>query len=529
MTASPPDPAAPAARPRVDARSVVYEVYVRSFADSDGDGVGDLAGVTAHLDAVARLGVDAVWLTPFYPSPQADHGYDVADHRGVDPLFGDLAAFDALVERAHGLGLAVLVDVVPNHVSVAHPWFQQVLAAGPDDPSRARFHVRPGTGPDGRRPPNRWRSVFGGPAWSRLPDGSWYLHLFAPEQPDLDWTHPDVRADLERTLVFWAERGVDGFRVDVAGGLVKHPLLAEVRRGEPHPHWDRPEVHDVYRSWRRVLDGVRPGVFAVAEVWGPPERTAQYARPDELGHAFAFEVLQTPWSASALQRTVELQLAAHRDAGSLPGWVLGSHDFERVASRVGPERALALHLFLLAMPGSFTLYAGDELGLPQVDVPREAWQDPQALRSDGEQLSRDGARVPLPWTPDQPAFGFTTGTPWLPQPPGWGAYARSTQEQDPASPWSVLRHAIALRRTLWRESSATVRWIDPHPGVLVALRGEAVAVLNASNRPHRLALAGWQVVASSTGVLDQDVVPPGACVWCTVPPGVVAAGAGTVR
>ncbi|WP_456844211.1 alpha-amylase family glycosyl hydrolase [Cellulomonas sp. P5_C6] len=482
--------------------AVVYQVYVRSFRDSDGDGVGDLAGLTAGLDAVARLGVDAVWLTPVYRSPQADHGYDVADHRDIDPLFGDLADFDAFVAAAHERGLGVVMDLVPNHVSDQHPWFVAARAGGPE---RALFHVRP--------EPTGWRSMFGGSAWSPLPDGAWYLHLFAPEQPDLNWSHPRVREDFAQTLRFWLARGVDGFRVDVAGGLAKDPSYDEVRRGADHPHWDRAEVHEIYRSWREVLG---PGVLAVAEAWGPPERTAAFARPDELGQAFAFDVLHTRWSAAALRRTVDAQLAAHRAVGALPAWVAGNHDIARVATRLGPERALALHLFLLALPGAFYLYAGDELGLPDADVPPEAWQDPQSLRSGGRLPNRDGARVPLPWTSGA-GVGFTTGEPWLPIPAGWDGYARDRQEADPTSPWSVLHGALAARSDLWE--SEDLRWQDAPRGVLVARRGDAVVVLNVSSRPWPLErLTPGVVVARSNPSADASIVTPSECVWLRVGP-----------
>jgi len=509
-------------------RAVVYQIYVRSFADSDGDGVGDLPGVTANLEAVARLGADAVWLTPFYPSPQADHGYDVADHRGVDPLFGDLAAFDALVERAHGLGLGVVVDLVPNHVSSQHPWFRAAVAASPGAPVRGRFHVRPGRGPDGSRPPNRWRSAFGGPAWTRLPDGEWYLHLMLPEQPDLNWADDDVRRDFEATLRFWAARGVDGFRVDVAIGLAKDPTYGEVHRdASVHPHWDRPEVHDIYRSWRQVLDGAGPDLFAVAEAWGPPDRTGAYARPDELGQAFAFSLVGVPWSAAAIRRAVVEQLDAHRTVGALPAWVLSNHDATRVATRRGTPASLALHLFLLAMPGAFYLYAGDELALPDVAVPRTAWQDPQSIRTDGRLPSRDGARIPLPWTDDPPRHGFTTGRPWLPTPPEWGSLARDRQEADPASPWGVLHRSLAARRELWLLADDTVQWLRSPPGTLVTRRGDAVAVLNASARARPLSRLlpdglAWTVVAASGPLGTKGagstrardvVVPPATTVW----------------
>ncbi|WP_426593254.1 alpha-amylase family glycosyl hydrolase [Cellulomonas sp. McL0617] len=492
--------------------AVVYQVYVRSFADGDGDGIGDLRGLVEHLDALTRLGVDALWLTPIYPSPQADHGYDVADPRDVDPLFGDLETFDRLVDEAHARGLRVVLDLVPNHVSDQHPWFRQALADGPGASSRERFHMLPGD-----RPPTRWRSMFGGSAWTRLPDGDWYLHLFAPEQPDLNWAHPDVRADAEATLRFWVARGVDGFRVDVAGGLAKDPSYAEIRRDAPvHPHWDRPDVHEIYRSWRKVLDDCAPDVYAVAEAWGPPDRTAAFARSDELGQVFAFELFRTAWSAAALRRTIHEQLLANRSVGAVPAWVVGNHDVARAATRLGADRSLALHLFLLAMPGAFYLYAGDELGLPDVDVAREAWQDPQSLRSGGRLPNRDGARIPLPWTSSDPSFGFTTGTPWLPMPPSFAALARDVQEQDPASPWSVLHHALRERRRLWVHAPALVTWLPAPPGILVAQRGTSIVVLNASSRAwplHRLVPTGHGLVVTSTPHADPDVVEPSSCVW----------------
>ena len=382
--------------------------------------------------------------------------------------------------------------------------------------------------------------MFGGPAWTRLPDGEWYLHLFAPEQPDLNWTHPEVRADFATTLEFWAARGVDGFRVDVAGGLAKDPAYGEVRRrampsaaaapvspaptAAAHPHWDRPEVHEIYRTWRRVLDAAGLDLFAVAEAWGPPERTAAFARPDELGQAFAFPLLGVAWSAVAIRREITAQLTAHRAVGALPAWVLSNHDSARVATRRGPAAALALHLFLLAMPGAFYLYAGDELGLPEVDVPRADWQDPQAVRTGGRLPSRDGARIPLPWTAEAPGYGFTTGTPWLPTPPGWGERARNRPETDAGSPWSVLHHTLTVRRVLWCPADDLL-WLPSPPGTLVVRRGNAVVVLNASQRAWPLARllpgAVRADVAAASGLLpagspaapDTVLVPPATTVW----------------
>jgi alpha-glucosidase len=364
--------------------AVLHEVYVRSFADGTGDGVGDLAGVRQRLAYLAELGVDGLWLTPFYVSPMADHGYDVADPRDVDPLFGDLATFDGLLADAHSLGLRVLVDLVPNHSSDRHPWFAAAVAAGPGSPERARYLFRDGV--DGG-PPNGWQSTFGGPAWTQVPDGQWYLHLFAPEQPDLNWRHPEVRADYERTIRFWLDRGVDGFRIDVAHGLVKDEGLRDNPpvEGEPafdasaQPYiWDHDEVHEVYRAWRAITDEYeaadgRPRAF-VAEAWVEPQRLARYVRPDELHLAFAFSLLLAPWSAAAWRAEIEEALAGTAEHGATATWVLGNHDVVRPVTRYGGgpaglARARAAALTLLALPGTVFLYQGDELGLPQAEVP----------------------------------------------------------------------------------------------------------------------------------------------------------------
>ncbi|MYQ48376.1 alpha-amylase, partial [Streptomyces sp. SID4985] len=344
-------------------QAVIYQVYPRSFADADGDGLGDIAGVTRHLDHLAALGVDAVWLSPFYPSELADGGYDIADHRDVDPRLGTLDDFDALTAEAHRLGLKVIVDIVPNHTSHQHPWFQEALAAGPGSPARARYVFRPGRGASGELPPTDWQSVFGGSAWERLPDGDWYLHLFAREQPDLDWRHDDVRADFLATLRFWSDRGVDGFRVDVAHGLAKDlseplrdvggigatgedslPLLAP----GTHPYWDRDEVHAIFRDWRRLLDSYDPPRTAVAEAWVPDARRALYARPDELGQAFNFEYLEAGWGAAELRAVIARSLATARSAGASATWVLSNHDVVRHTSRLSLPPGTDLDAWLLS-------------------------------------------------------------------------------------------------------------------------------------------------------------------------------------
>ncbi|MFJ3978330.1 alpha-amylase family glycosyl hydrolase [Streptomyces sp. NPDC090021] len=373
--------------------AVIYQVYVRSFADSDGDGIGDLCGVRSRLPHLARLGVDAVWLTPFYVSPQADGGYDVADYRAVDPLFGDLADAEELVRAAHALRLRVIVDVVPNHTSEQHPWFRAALAGEPG--ARERYLFRRGRGTDGDLPPNDWESIFGGPAWTRVADGEWYLHLFAPEQPDLDWNHPEVTAEFDSVLRFWLDLGVDGFRIDVAHGMVKAEGLPDIGRGaqatligtEPLPFFDQDGVHAIHRAWRRLLDSYDGPRIGVAEAWAPSsERLALYVRPDELHQAFNFRFLTCPWDPEAMRTVIDESLAATTAVGAPTTWVLSNHDVVRHVTRYGggPQglaRARAAALLMLALPGSAYLYQGEELGLPEVtDLPDTARQDPAFRR-----------------------------------------------------------------------------------------------------------------------------------------------------
>ena len=421
------------------AEAVVYEVYVRSFGDSDGDGLGDLAGVTARLDHLVDLGVDALWLTPFYVSPMADGGYDVAGPRDVDPRFGDLAAFDALVAAAHARGLRVMVDVVPNHTSDRRDWFVAALAAGRGSPERARYWFRDGRGDE---PPNNWRSVFGGSAWTRVPDGQWYLHLFAPQQPDLDWTNPEVLADLERTLRFWAARGVEGFRIDVAHGLAKPADLPDMDLavvderldgGPGDPRFDEPAVHGIWRAVRPVLDEL--GVTAVGEVWVPSEHVADYARPDELPQVFDFRLLLAAWDAVEMRAAVTAGLA-------LPGraWAVENHDSDRLEAHYGggprgAARARAVALLLCLLPGSVYLYEGQELGLPEVVLPDDALRDPIWERSGHTQRGRDGCRVPIPWSGTAAPYGFSPAgvAPWLPMPADWAERTAAAQAGDEGS------------------------------------------------------------------------------------------------
>ena len=472
--------------------AVCYQVYVRSFADSDGDGVGDLQGVTSRLDYLTDLGVDAVWLTPFFRSPQADHGYDVADYREVDPLFGTLADFDELLEQAHGRGLKVIVDVVPNHSSDGHEWFQAALEAGPGSPERARYLFRDGRGDAGQEPPTNWRSVFGGVAWTQVPDGQWYLHLFDRRQPDFDWTNPDVVAEFEAVLRHWLDRGVDGFRIDVAHGLAKAPGLPDLTpeqlatdtagslddalaRAE-RPFWDQPAVHEVYRGWRQVLDSYDGDRMAIAEAWvATAEAMARYLRPDELQQAFNFHWLTALWSGKAMREVIAETFAATAPVGASATWVLSNHDVVRTPSRLGgADRARAAMLTMLALPGSAYLYQGEELGLPQVEVPPEHRQDPVFVN--GHADGRDGCRVPLPWTSsttDGSACGFSprgSSAPWLPQPPTWEAWSAQAQRDDPGSSLTFTRAVLHLRRDLLARLSATVDVPELGEEVLVVRR-----------------------------------------------------------
>ncbi|MFD5404721.1 glycoside hydrolase family 13 protein [Streptomyces griseorubiginosus] len=493
-------------------QAVVYQVYPRSFADADGDGLGDIRGVTEHLGHLAALGADALWLSPFYPSELADGGYDVADYRDVDPRLGSLDDFDAMVAEAHRLGLKVIVDLVPNHTSHQHVWFQEALAAGPGSAARARYVFRDGRGAHGELPPTDWQSVFGGSAWRRVPDGQWYLHLFAPEQPDLDWSHEEVREDFRTTLRFWSDRGVDGFRVDVAHALVKDlteplrdlgdlPGVAEeaLDRLPPgsHPYWDRDEVHEIYRDWRTILDSYTPPRTAVAEAWVPGARRALYARADELGQAFNFEYLQAPWDADALRQVITDSLATARAAHASATWVLSNHDVVRHASRLvlppgtdenawllaggqapavdlaqGLRRARAATLLMLALPGSSYVYQGEELGLPEVaDLPFEVLQDPIWEQTGRVRKGRDGCRVPLPWTTTGPSYGFGAGGAWLPQPEWFAEYAVEAQDGTEGSTLELYRTALRLRRKLLQGEDLT--WTDTAPaGVLDFVRHE---------------------------------------------------------
>ncbi|WP_246078559.1 glycoside hydrolase family 13 protein [Modestobacter excelsi] len=500
---------------------------MRSFADETGDGVGDLAGIRSRLPYLAELGVDALWITPFYPSPMADHGYDVADPRDVEPVFGDLPGFDALLADAHARGIRVTIDLVPNHSSHDHEWFQEALASPPGSAARARYLFRDGRGPDGGEPPNNWPSVFGGPAWTRVPDGQWYLHLFAPEQPDLDFTDPEVVEDLETTMRFWLDRGVDGFRIDVAHGMAKPDGLPDMVPMEdtglladhgPGDHrFDQDGVHLVHRRVRTVLDGY-PGTMAVGEVWvSDDDRLAEYIRADELHLAFNFKLLTSAWDPAALRTAIDHSLATVAGTPAPACWVLSNHDRPRHVSRygdgeLGTRRARAAALLQLALPGAAYLYNGDELGLPDVDLPDEVLQDPIWERSGHTERGRDACRVPLPWSGDQPPYGFTSAADtWLPMPAGWGPLTVEAQAADPDSVLSLYRAALALRRSSPAVDGDALAWLPAPEGVLAFRRpGGLVCLVNLSSGP--VPLPEGQLLLASEPVVGGQLPVDGA-VW----------------
>ncbi|MBP2370597.1 glycoside hydrolase family 13 protein [Pseudonocardia parietis] len=540
--------------------AVVYQVYIRSFADGNGDGTGDIAGLRSKLDHLARLGVDAIWINPWYPSPLADGGYDVADYRAIDPRFGDTAQAEAFVAEAHERGIKILLDIVPNHHSDEHEWFREALAAGPGSPERERYVFRDGRGPDGAQPPNNWESMFGGPAWERVPDGQWYLHLFDVKQPDVNWEHPEIREDFERTLRFWFDRGVDGFRVDVANAMIKQPGLPDIEQGVNdvqdggHPYLDRDDVHEVYRSWRAIGDSYDPPKVFVAEAWVPdPERLARYLRPDELQTAFSFNFLTAAWLADDLRRNIDDAIAENTAVGAPATWVLSNHDVCRHPSRLarkpeagrgwllddvldlpadpelGLRRARAATLLMLALPGTAYLYQGEEFGLPEVeDIPVEQLDDPTWELSGHSKRGRDGCRVPLPWAANEPSFGFSVNArsagaalsdpAWLPQPEVFARHAADVQESDPDSVLHLYRDALAIRHAHPALGGGTLTWLDSPEGTLALARtsneGESgfTALVNVSSSPVSLP-EDAEVLLASGPLTARDEVPADTTVW----------------
>ncbi|MES2210290.1 MAG: glycoside hydrolase family 13 protein [Chloroflexota bacterium] len=535
--------------------AVVYQVYIRSFADGDGDGIGDIPGLRHRLPYLRDLGVDAIWITPWYVSPMADGGYDVADYRAVDPIFGTLDDAAGLIADAHALGLRVLIDIVPNHTSDQHAWFREALAGPRGSAARARYHFVDGRGADGDEPPNNWPSVFGGPAWARVtePDGApgqWYLHIFAPEQPDLNWDNPEVRAEFESILGFWLDRDVDGFRIDVAHAMIKAPGLPDLRpediTGQPlapggHPHWDQARVHEIHRSWRRIVDRYPGERILIGEIGlDDPNRLAAYLRPDELQTAFNFAYMGTPWDAEALRTVIDSTLDAHRGVAAPPTWVLANHDATRQVTRLGrpftgfrnrelddilrsdlalgTTRARAAILMMLALPGCAYLYQGEELGLREVeDLPESALQDPIWERSGHAIRGRDGCRVPLPWEGEAPPFGFGPegSVAWLPQPAAWRTMTAEAQSRDDDSMLALYRAALRIRRGSAGFRDDRCAWLASPAGTLLFGRGDGIlCAVNVSADALPLPPGLEWLIGS---VARTTFLPPNAAAWYRAP------------
>jgi len=529
--------------------AAVYQVYPRSFFDGNGDALGDLVGVQNKLPYLAALGVDAIWLSPFYPSPQHDSGYDVADPRGVDPMYGTLQDAQSLINAAHDHGLRIMVDLVPNHVSQDHPWFQAALAAGPGSPERARFHFLD-THSD--EPPNNWVSLFGGPAWTRTtnPDGTpgqWYLHVFDSSQPDVNWTNPDVAEDWIRTLRFWLDMGVDGFRVDVAHGLVKdmnysdlpdpvgltEALRFDLDDGSPEMaakrlliensgFFDRDELQDIYATWRAVLDEYAGDRMAVSEAWVPPHRASRYVSPTSLHQIFGFDFLVVAWDAEIMQGTILKAMSAVADVNAPPTWALSNHDSPRVVTRlgggeVGQARARALAVVAHALPGAMYVFQGEELGLADADLPDSARQDPVFSRTKGAQKGRDGARVPLPWSGAAPPYGFTESTTntWLPQPDDWAQVTVEAELSDPRSILNLYRTTLHERRAV----TGPVTFVDSgNENVMIFSRDSGFHVaVNTGSTPWDIGamFPNCSVMVSSDMQVGgkEESLPPNCAVW----------------
>ncbi|MTD17302.1 DUF3459 domain-containing protein [Nakamurella sp. YIM 132087] len=565
MTDHTPEQPSDATTPDWRRTAVVYQIYPRSFADASGDGIGDLPGITSHLGDLAELGVDAVWLSPFYTSPQADAGYDVADYRDVDPLFGTIDDFDVLLERAHGLGLKVIIDLVPNHSSDEHRWFREALAAAPGSAERDRYIFADGKGVDGAEPPNNWLSVFGGPAWTRTTNadgspGQWYLHMFDTRQPDWNWDNRAIHDEFLSVLAFWLDKGVDGFRIDVANSLIKAPgrpdldlsspvsTFADLPDGEEPavadlPMWDREEVHEVYREWRSLLDTYSPSRMLVAEAWVRPlHRLARYVRRDEMDQAFNFDFLASPWDARVLRLVIDRSISTNAEVGAPTTWVLSNHDVVRHASRfglpqdvprpngiragdpqpdavLGLQRARAATLLMLALPGSAYLYQGEELGLPEhTDLDDDLRQDPTWWRSDYEIAGRDGCRVPLPWVGGAPGNGFgPSAATWLPQPASYADLAWDRQFGVPGSTLEMYRDALRLRASLGLATGG-LAWLDDAPAGVLAFTTAGITVLaNISDAP--VPLPAGELLLSSEALPSGDAagtLPVDTTVWLRV-------------
>ena len=542
--------------------AVTYQIYIRSFADSNGDGIGDINGIRSRLSYLKELGIDAIWITPWFPSPQKDHGYDVANYFDIEPDYGTLGDAKALIAEAHELGIRVLLDIVPNHCSDQHEWFQAALKAAPGSKERERFHFLDGKGKNGELPPNNWPSVFGGDAWQRVIEadgkpGQWYLHIFATEQPDFNWENRDVREHFENILKFWLDLGVDGFRIDVAHAMIKAeglPDIVEPEKGNEmlsatqHPFWDQEGVHEIHRSWRKILDSYPGDRMAVAEAWvSPATRIARYLRPDELANSFNFEFLISLWEAAFLKERIVTSMAAMAEVGAPSSWVFNNHDLVRSVDRFdlgllnvdkstlhrqgdpkkfnlerGTRRARAGALLMLALPGGAYVYQGEELALPEVrDIPEDRLTDPRWVMSGKVDRGRDGCRVPLPWHHEpNGAFGFSANEnlkpveAWLPQSHWWGQFAASIQDGAQDSALSMYRKALAIRKGEAGLGDGPMTWLDVNDEVLAFTRpGNFACYVNFGKE---ISLPAESEVLLSSGPLVGNKLPTDTAVWLRV-------------
>ncbi|MCF8525778.1 MAG: glycoside hydrolase family 13 protein [Rhodoluna sp.] len=533
---------------------VIYQIYPRSFADSNGDGLGDLKGITSRLDSLSALRIDAIWLSPFYSSPQKDAGYDVSNYVDVDPIFGTLSDFDDLLEKAHGLGIRVMIDLVPNHSSDQHEWFQRALAAKPGSPERAFYHFKDGLGENGELPPNNWVSMFGGPAWTRVTEndgkpGQWFVHLFDSSQPDFNWANPEVQLEFENILKFWLDRGVDGFRVDQphamakAEGLPDHPYVKEAGAGfiegrENPPMWFQEEVHEIFRKWRKILESY-PGDRAMcgeAYVY-PLSLMAKWVRSDEFHQTFNFRFLDAGWDSKKLFDAINESFEAFDGVGAPSTWVLNNHDVIRHASRFGgdygratasdgigsgqpqPDPVLGLQiakgatLFMLGLPGASYLYQGEELGLPEHTTLEDKYrQDPTFDRTNGARVGRDGCRIPLPWEPEGDSSGFSeSGKSWLPQPVSYKVLARSIQEKNPESTLSFYKAALDLRKQLGL-GEGSFSWLAGHLGPhTLGYENSGVQVIY-NFGTHPVDLSRFEILLSSQPLSGKQLAS-NQCAW----------------
>jgi len=536
--------------------AVLYQIYPRSFADANGDGIGDLAGITAKLDHIAELGVDAIWLSPFFPSPMKDFGYDVADYCGIDARFGTLADFDALRDAAHARGLKLLLDFVPNHSSSEHPWFLESRSSRGN--AKRDWYIWRDPAPDGG-PPNNWQSYFGGSAWEwDSATGQYYLHQFLKEQPELNWRNPALRAAMLEAMRFWFDRGVDGFRVDAIMVMGKEPGLPDATEAPagtlPEDTWQfnrhtihHPSLFPVIAQWRKVFDDYQREhsrvLVSVSEAYTPrkPKNLLRYIGPTTFHQSFTFDLLLEPWSAEHMSRAIESNYAALHDAGVSFTWTMNNHDVQRVVTRfgradarefytgnnlinshaavdlsLGTRRARAALMLMLALPGCTYLYMGEELGLPEVlDLPDTRREDPLFARTNGELIGRDGCRVPMPWTSSAAhSFGFSSreSSSWLPQPTDWGRYSVEAQENDPSSMLAFYCAALALRPTFVAQGDSITCRRDGD--VLFVSRGSMTVAVNFGDRPAPLdaPLASSSVLLTSSEPVD-GAIAGNSAVW----------------